>query len=64
MLESSQLNDSRGLLHLCYDKGFVVASLHSLVFFFRILSDFVFECFLPQSVTHLMSVIDPCTLLA
>jgi hypothetical protein len=29
---SSKSNDSRGLLHLCYDKGFVVTLLYSLVF--------------------------------
>jgi hypothetical protein len=36
MPESSQSKDSRGLLQFCYDKGFVVTLLYSLVF--------VFEC--------------------
>jgi hypothetical protein len=35
MPESSQLNDSRGLLQLCYDKGFVVTLLYSLVSVFE-----------------------------
>jgi hypothetical protein len=36
MPESSQSKDSRGLLQFCYDKGFVVKLLYSLVFCVRI----------------------------
>ena len=63
MPESSQLNDSRGLLQLCYDKGFVVTLLYSLVFCVQIQNGFVFECFLLQSVMDLMFVIVLRTLL-
>jgi hypothetical protein len=35
MPESSQSKDSRGLLRFCYDKGFVVTLLYSLVSMFE-----------------------------